>query len=148
MHREFPILGKITVFCRHRSGILFRTNINNVYLPYHEKDVLMIKVNESARDQVQRILQEEGRPEGSFLRVGVKGGGCSGLMYELDFGHELGDGDQVFEDEGVKIVVDRKSFLYLVGTELRYSGGLNGNGFEFYNPNANRTCGCGESFSL
>ena len=108
----------------------------------------MIKVNESARDQVQRILQEEGRPEGSFLRVGVKGGGCSGLMYELDFGHELGDGDQVFEDEGVKIVVDRKSFLYLVGTELRYSGGLNGNGFEFYNPNANRTCGCGESFSL
>lgn len=108
----------------------------------------MITVNENARDQVRKLLQEEGRPEGSFLRVGVKGGGCSGLMYEMDFDHVMGDGDQAFEDNEVKIVVDRKSFLYLVGTELQYSGGLNGKGFVFHNPNANRTCGCGESFSL
>jgi iron-sulfur cluster assembly protein len=108
----------------------------------------MITVNESAREQIRRLLQDSEHPETSFVRVGVKGGGCSGLMYDLDFDHELKDGDQVFEDGGVKVVVDRKSFLYLVGTELRYSGGLNGKGFEFHNPNANRTCGCGESFSL
>ena len=108
----------------------------------------MIKVNDNARDQVQRLLAEEGRPAGSFVRVGVKGGGCSGLMYQLDFDHVMNDDDQSFEDNGVKVVVDKKSFLYLVGTELRYSGGLNGKGFEFHNPNANRTCGCGESFSL
>lgn len=108
----------------------------------------MIKVNDNARDQVQRLLSEEGRPDGSFVRVGVKGGGCSGLMYQLDFDHVMNDDDELFEDNGVKVVVDKKSFLYLVGTELRYSGGLNGKGFEFHNPNANRTCGCGESFSL
>ncbi|MEY5043252.1 MAG: hypothetical protein RJA19_479 [Bacteroidota bacterium] len=108
----------------------------------------MITVSESAKDQVQRLLSEAGGDAERFVRVGVKGGGCSGLMYQLDFDHEMKEGDQVFEDKGVKIVVDRKSFLYLVGTELRYSGGLNGKGFEFYNPNANRTCGCGESFSL
>ena len=108
----------------------------------------MIKVNDNARDQVQKLLAEDGCPAGSFVRVGVKGGGCSGLMYQLDFDHEMKDDDQVFEDNGVKVVVDKKSFLYLVGTELRYSGGLNGKGFEFHNPNANRTCGCGESFSL
>ena len=108
----------------------------------------MITVNESARDQVMKLLGEDGRPAGSFLRVGVKGGGCSGLMYELDFDHEMKESDEVFADNGVRIVVDKKSYLYLVGTELRYSGGLNGKGFEFYNPNANRTCGCGESFAL
>lgn len=108
----------------------------------------MITVNDSAREQVSKLLAEDGRPEGSFVRVGVKGGGCSGLMYELAFDHEMRDGDQAFENNGVKVVVDKKSYLYLVGTELRYSGGLNGKGFEFHNPNANRTCGCGESFSL
>jgi iron-sulfur cluster assembly protein len=108
----------------------------------------MITVNDSAKLQVEKLLNEEGLPNGSFVRVGVKGGGCSGLMYEMDFDNERKEGDQEFEDKGVKIVVDKKSFLYLVGTELRYSGGLNGKGFEFYNPNANRTCGCGESFSL
>ena len=108
----------------------------------------MITVSDTAVDRVRVLLQEAGRPEGSFVRVGVKGGGCSGLMYHMDFDHVLNEGDQKFEDKGVKIVVDKKSFLYLVGTELRYSGGLNGKGFEFYNPNANRTCGCGESFSL
>jgi iron-sulfur cluster assembly protein len=80
--------------------------------------------------------------------VGVEGGGCSGLSYKLTFDQTLQDGDQQFEDKGLKIVCDRKSFLYLVGTELQYSGGLNGKGFVFNNPNASRTCGCGESFSL
>ncbi|MFZ9054443.1 MAG: HesB/IscA family protein [Flavobacteriales bacterium] len=108
----------------------------------------MITVNESARDEVLKLLKDEGRPEGSFVRVGVKGGGCSGLMYEMTFDHEMKEGDQTFEDKGVKIVVDRKSYLYLIGTELQFSGGLNGKGFQFHNPNANRTCGCGESFSL
>ena len=79
----------------------------------------MITVSDSAKKQVLKLLSEEGRAEGSFVRVGVKGGGCSGLMYEMDFDHEKKDGDQEFEDKDVKIVVDKKSFLYLVGTELR-----------------------------
>ena len=108
----------------------------------------MIKVADSARTQVAELIRTEGHPQDAFVRVGVKGGGCSGLMYELTFDHEMQEGDQTFEDNGVKVVVDRKSFLYLVGTELQYSGGLNGKGFVFHNPNANRTCGCGESFSI
>jgi iron-sulfur cluster assembly protein len=108
----------------------------------------MIKVSDSATEQVAKLLQEESKPAGSFVRVGVEGGGCSGLMYQLNFDHEMKEGDQVFEDNGVKVVVDRKSFLYLVGTELEYTGGLNGKGFVFKNPNASRTCGCGESFSI
>jgi len=83
-----------------------------------------------------------------FVRVGVKSGGCSGLSYELNFDNTTHQDDKLFEDNGVKIIVDKKSFLYLVGTTLEYSGGLNGKGFVFNNPNANRTCGCGESFSL
>ena len=108
----------------------------------------MIKVAESAKQQVAHLLQSENHPDGAFVRVGVEGGGCSGLMYQLTFDHEMKEGDQVFEDNGVKVVVDRKSFLYLVGTELEYTGGLNGKGFVFKNPNASRTCGCGESFSI
>ena len=108
----------------------------------------MIIVAESAKQQVAHLLQSENHPEGAFVRVGVEGGGCSGLMYQLTFDHEMKEGDQVFEDNGVKVVVDRKSFLYLVGTELEYTGGLNGKGFVFKNPNASRTCGCGESFSI
>jgi iron-sulfur cluster assembly protein len=108
----------------------------------------MIKVSDSAKEQVSKLLQEESRPSGSFVRVGVEGGGCSGLMYQLNFDHEMKEGDQVFEDNGVKVVVDKRSFLYLVGTELEYTGGLNGKGFVFKNPNASRTCGCGESFSI
>ena len=107
----------------------------------------MLKVSESAKKEATRLMQEAGKPD-SFIRVGVKGGGCSGLMYELDFDNEMKDGDKEFEDNGVKVVVDKKSFLYLVGTELDYSGGLNGKGFVFKNPNAERTCGCGESFSI
>ena len=83
-----------------------------------------------------------------FVRVGVKSGGCSGLSYELDYDNSKGESDKLFEDNDVKIIIDKKSFLYLIGTTLEYSGGLNGKGFVFNNPNANRTCGCGESFSL
>ena len=82
-----------------------------------------------------------------MLRVGVKSGGCSGLSYDLTFDNKKEENDKVFEENNVKIIVDKKSFLYLVGTTLEYSGGLNGKGFVFNNPNANRTCGCGESFS-
>lgn len=107
----------------------------------------MIKVTESAKNQAIRLMEESGKP-GSFIRVGVQGGGCSGLMYELDFDNKEQEDDKIFEDNGLKIVVDKKSFLYLVGTTLDYSGGLNGKGFVFQNPNADRTCGCGESFSI
>jgi iron-sulfur cluster assembly protein len=108
----------------------------------------MITVSENAKNHAIDLIQRENRPEGTFIRVGVDGGGCSGLSYKLEFDHNLKEGDQMFEDKGVKIVVDRKSFLYLVGTELEYTGGLNGKGFVFNNPNASRTCGCGESFSV
>ena len=108
----------------------------------------MITVSENAKQHALELMKAENRPEGSFIRVGVEGGGCSGLSYMLEFDDKMKDGDQAFEDKGIKIVVDRKSFLYLVGTELEYSGGLNGKGFQFINPNATRTCGCGESFSI
>jgi iron-sulfur cluster assembly protein len=78
----------------------------------------------------------------------VKSGGCSGLSYDLSFDHSKSDQDRLFEDNQVKILVDKKSLLYIIGTTLEYSGGLNGKGFIFNNPNAERTCGCGESFSL
>ena len=94
-------------------------------------------------------MKDDGfNPIQDFVRVGVKSGGCSGLSYELKFDSNQLNEDRLFEDNGVKIFVDKKSLLYLVGTTLDYSGGLNGKGFVFNNPNANRTCGCGESFSL
>ena len=109
----------------------------------------MIKVSDIAKKKVIELMTEDGfNPENDFVRVGVKSGGCSGLSYDLNFDKEKAEGDQVFEDNGIKIIVDKKSFLYLVGTTLEYSGGLNGTGFVFNNPNAQRTCGCGESFSL
>ena len=109
----------------------------------------MITVSDSAKQKVLSLMQEEGfNAERDYVRVGVKSGGCSGLSYELKFDDSIGDSDKVFEDNAVRIIVDRKSFLYLVGTILEYSGGLNGKGFVFNNPNAQRTCGCGESFSL
>ncbi|MBT8204854.1 MAG: iron-sulfur cluster assembly accessory protein [Eudoraea sp.] len=109
----------------------------------------MIKVSDTARQKVVTLMSEEGfNADTDFVRVGVKSGGCSGLSYELTFDHQAADTDKVFEDNSVRIVVDKKSFLYLVGTTLEYSGGLNGKGFVFNNPNAQRTCGCGESFSL
>ena len=108
----------------------------------------MITVTENAKRQAINLIKDENRPADSFIRVGVDSGGCSGLSYKLEFDHVLQPTDQIFEDKGIKIVVDKKSFLYLVGTELDYSAGLNGKGFVFVNPNASRTCGCGESFSV
>ena len=109
----------------------------------------MIKVSETAKKKVIELMQDEGfNPTTDFVRVGVKSGGCSGLSYDLKFDNENQEEDKVFIDNDVKIIVDKKSFLYLIGTTLEYSGGLNGTGFVFNNPNANRTCGCGESFSL
>ena len=109
----------------------------------------MIKVSETAKKKVIELMAEDSyNPAKEFIRVGVKSGGCSGLSYDLKFDTEQHDEDKLFEDNGVKIIVDKKSFLYLIGTTLEYSGGLNGAGFVFNNPNANRTCGCGESFSL
>jgi iron-sulfur cluster assembly protein len=108
----------------------------------------MITVSENAKQRAISLMREDNKPEGSFIRVGVEGGGCSGLSYKLEFDNQMKEGDQVFEDKGIKIVVDKKSFLYLVGTELDFSGGLNGKGFVFNNPNASRTCGCGESFAV
>ncbi len=110
---------------------------------------IMIKVSETAKKKVIELMADDGYNAATdYIRVGVKSGGCSGLSYDLKFDKEQQEGDKVFEDNGVKIIVDKKSFLYLIGTTLEYSGGLNGTGFVFNNPNANRTCGCGESFSL
>ena len=107
----------------------------------------MITVTENAKKQALRLMEDDGK-DGYFIRVGVQGGGCSGLMYQLTFDNEQKEDDKVFEDNGIKVVVDKKSFLYLIGTTLDFSGGLNGKGFVFQNPNADRTGGCGESFSV
>ena len=109
----------------------------------------MIKVSDTAKNKVIQLMSDDGyNPSTDYVRVGVKSGGCSGLSYDLKFDNTKAEEDKVFEDNNVKIIVDKKSFLYLIGTTLEYSGGLNGAGFVFNNPNANRTCGCGESFSL
>jgi iron-sulfur cluster assembly protein len=108
----------------------------------------MITVSPRAKEYISQLMSEQQAGPTSFVRVGVKSGGCSGLEYKLDFDTEEKEGDQIFEDKGVKIVVDMKSLLYLYGTELDYSGGLNGKGLTFNNPNAARTCSCGESFSV
>jgi len=107
-----------------------------------------IHVTDKARERVKSLMQEAGYDENYFLRVSVVGGGCSGLSYKMDFDKELKAADQVFEDNGVKVVTDLKSFLYLVNTVLDFSDGLNGKGFHFNNPNASRTCACGESFAV
>jgi len=107
----------------------------------------MIKVTDTAKETAIRMMAEESKVD-HFIRVGVEGGGCSGLMYQLTFDNTINEDDKEFEDNGVKVVMNKKSVLYLVGTTLDYSGGLNGKGFVFSNPNAQRTCGCGESFSL
>jgi iron-sulfur cluster assembly protein len=109
----------------------------------------MIKVSEGARNKISQLMNEDGFDvQKHFVRVGVKSGGCSGLSYDLNFDQKRVEDDKLFEANDVKILVDKRSFLYLVGTTLEYSGGLNGSGFVFNNPNANRTCGCGESFAL
>lgn len=106
----------------------------------------MVKLSESAVKQIKLVQQTEQKP-GYVLRVSVAGGGCSGLSYKLDFVPDVAERDKVFEQDGVRVAVDPKSFLYLNGMELDYSGGLNGKGFTFQNPNAKKSCGCGNSFS-
>jgi len=109
----------------------------------------MIKVSETAKTKLNSLLQEEGKTiDSAYIRVGVTSGGCSGLSYKLEVANDLAEGDKIIEDQGVRILVDKKSMLYLIGTTLEYSGGLNGKGFSFNNPNASRTCGCGESFAV
>ena len=110
----------------------------------------MVTITEKALNHVIGLMMEEGvTPDTHFLRVGVKGGGCSGLSYVMDFDDHIDQTDEIVESEaGLKILIDRKYLLYLFGTQLEYSDGLNGKGFQFINPNASRTCGCGESFAL
>ncbi|MCX8143707.1 MAG: iron-sulfur cluster insertion protein ErpA [Bacteroidia bacterium] len=108
----------------------------------------MITITERAKDKALELMQKENKGNDYFIRVAVEGGGCSGLTYKLEFDNQIKETDKVFEDKGIRIVVDKKSFLYLVGTELDYTDGLNGKGFVFNNPNATRTCGCGESFAV
>ena len=108
----------------------------------------MIFVADSAKQKISEVRSSGHIADDFFLRVSVVSGGCSGLSYKLDFENESKPNDQVFEDNGVKIVVDLKSFLYLFNTTLEFSGGLEGKGFAFNNPNATRTCGCGESFAV
>ena len=106
--------------------------------------------SDKAKAKVHKLMEDAGiaNDPSYFLRVSVVGGGCSGLSYKMDFDNEIKPMDQVFEDNGIKVVTDLKSFLYLVNTKLEFSDGLNGKGFYFNNPNASRSCGCGESFAV
>lgn len=109
----------------------------------------MIYVSDKAKTKVESLMREADLADKDyFLRVSVVGGGCSGLSYKMDFDNEIKPSDQVFEDKGLKVVTDLKSFLYLVNTTLDFSEGLNGKGFYFSNPNASRSCACGESFAV
>jgi iron-sulfur cluster assembly protein len=105
-------------------------------------------ISEKAKEKVELLMKEQGKEKDHFLRVSVVSGGCSGLSYQMDFDNSIKPSDQVFEDKGMKIVTDMKSVLYLFNTTLDFSDGLNGKGFHFVNPNASRTCACGESFAV
>lgn len=108
----------------------------------------MIQISETAAKRLSFLKSEEGKADSAFLRVEVKKGGCSGLSYKMNFETDLRTEDKVFEHFGQKVVVDTQSFLYLIGMTLDYSGGLNGRGFVFQNPNATKNCGCGSSFNV
>jgi iron-sulfur cluster assembly protein len=112
------------------------------------KNFTMLYVGESAKKRIEEIITKKELPKDYFVRVSVTSGGCSGLTYKMDFDNEKKPNDQIFEDNGVTLVTDLKSFLYLCNTSLEFSGGLEGKGFYFENPNASRTCGCGESFAV
>lgn len=135
--------------CEDSLSILYRFNYlaTSILLLNTTKD--MIYVSDKAAAKVEKLRQDaQVKGDEYFLRVSVVGGGCSGLSYKLDFDNEKKPMDQEFEDNGVKVVTDLKSFLYLVNTTLDFSDGLNGKGFYFSNPNASRSCGCGESFAV
>jgi len=108
----------------------------------------MIQISDSAASQIARAKTEEKRPESTFLRIRVVGGGCSGMSYKLDFEEAKSGNDKTFTQQGIEVVVDTKSYLYLLGSTLDFSGGLNGKGFHITNPNAKKSCGCGTSFSV
>jgi iron-sulfur cluster assembly protein len=112
------------------------------------KLLIMLFVSEKAKEKIESIMHEQNMGPGHFVRVTVEGGGCSGLSYKMDFDSTLKPDDQEFEDKGIKLVTDLRSFLYVCNTTLEYSDGLNGKGFQFKNPNATRTCACGESFAV
>lgn len=131
-------------FIRLPEGLFITTFVVGIEYNYLE----MITVTQKAKEKAVELMQKENRPGDAFIRVGVDGGGCSGLTYRLEFDSVMREDDKVFEDKGIKIVCDKKSFLYLIGTELDFTDGLNGKGFSFNNPNASRTCGCGESFAV
>lgn len=108
----------------------------------------MLFVSEKAKEQIEKVKAKDGLTDGHFVRVSVIAGGCSGFSYKMDFDNQVQPNDQIFEDKGVKVVTDLKSFLYVFNTTLDFSDGLNGKGFHFINPNATRTCACGESFAV
>jgi iron-sulfur cluster assembly protein len=113
-----------------------------------KEETTMIQITENAARKIDSLKKEDGKDESFFLRVHVKKGGCSGLSYKMDFENEIKDNDKTFEAHGQKVVVDSESFLYLIGMTLDHSGGLNGKGFVFNNPNAAKSCGCGISFNV
>lgn len=108
----------------------------------------MLFVADTAKERILDIRKQEKLDENYFVRVSIVSGGCSGLSYKMDFDNESQPNDQVFEDNGIKVVTDLKSFLYLFNSTMEFSGGLDGKGFYFKNPNSSRECGCGESFSV
>ncbi len=130
------------------NEILSSTNLNSIQFVENIKPTAMLFVAESAKKKIEEIRSSEGKGPEMFVRVKVTSGGCSGLTYQLTFDEELKENDQVFEDNQIKIVTDLSSFIYLCNTTLEFSGGLDGKGFYFNNPNASRTCACGESFSV
>ena len=107
----------------------------------------MVNISDEAKEQLLKLMRENSE-EKKYVRVGVNSGGCSGLSYKLDFDSNISDDDKVFDNNGITLLINKSSYLYIMGTTLSFSGGLNGKGFSFNNPNASRTCGCGESFAV
>lgn len=108
---------------------------------------MAVNISERAASEVKTIIQQQSLPENTYLRVGVKGGGCSGFSYTLDLTDSVGENDEVFDIHGVKVICDSKSYLYLNGVSVDFKDEVMGRGFVFNNPNASHTCGCGSSFS-